>query len=96
MKKSGSVLKNSSSRRLFLRNGMIAVGAATMGPGLLPGSLAVSWVPPSSEYCSHKSVSTVSTACRNRRMAMCREPRLHRGTYDSGRRHASIHSRQHR
>jgi hypothetical protein len=32
MKKSGSVLKNSSSRRLFLRNGMIAAGAATMGP----------------------------------------------------------------
>jgi hypothetical protein len=40
MKKSRSVLRNSSSRRLFLRNGMIAAGAATMGPGLLPGSLA--------------------------------------------------------
>jgi len=40
MMKSGSVLKNSSSRRLFLRNGMIAAGAATMGPGLQPGSLA--------------------------------------------------------
>ena len=40
MKKSRSVLKNSSSRRLFLQNGMIAAGAATIGTGLLPGSLA--------------------------------------------------------
>jgi hypothetical protein len=40
MKKFGSVLKNSSSRRLFLQNGMIAAGAATMGSGLLPRSLA--------------------------------------------------------
>src|SRR6201987_3845533 len=35
-----SVLKNSSSRRLFLQNGMIAAGAATMGSTLLPGRLA--------------------------------------------------------
>ena len=40
MKKSGTVLKNSSSRRLFLQNGMIAAGATTMASGLLPGSLA--------------------------------------------------------
>src|ERR1700746_985966 len=40
MKKSGSVLKNLNSRRLFLQNGMIAAGAATMGSGLLHGSLA--------------------------------------------------------
>jgi hypothetical protein len=40
MKKSGSVLKNSRSRRLFLQNGMIAAGAATIGGELLPGSLA--------------------------------------------------------
>jgi hypothetical protein len=31
MKKSGSVFKNSRSRRLFLQNGMIAAGAATIG-----------------------------------------------------------------
>ncbi len=30
MKKYGSVLKRSSSRRLFLQNGMIAAGAATV------------------------------------------------------------------
>ena len=40
MKKSGSVLKNSRSRRLFLQNGMIAAGAATIGGELVPGSLA--------------------------------------------------------
>lgn len=40
MKKSGSVLRNSRSRRLFLQNGMIAAGAATIGGELLPGSLA--------------------------------------------------------
>src|SRR5262252_8854068 len=40
MKKSGSILKNSAGRRRFLQNGMIAAGAATMGTGLLPGSLS--------------------------------------------------------
>ena len=40
MKKSGSILKNSASRRRFLQNGMVAAGAATMGTGLLPGSLS--------------------------------------------------------
>jgi len=39
MKKSGSILKNSASRRGFLKNGMIAAGAA-IGTGLLPGSLS--------------------------------------------------------
>src|SRR5215469_11923125 len=38
MKKSGSILKNSSSRRRFLQNGMVAAGAATIGTGLLSGS----------------------------------------------------------
>src|SRR5215468_1178380 len=40
MEKSGSILKNSASRRRFLQNGMIAAGAATVGTGLLPGSLS--------------------------------------------------------
>jgi len=40
MKKSGSILKNSGSRRRFLQNGMVAAGAVTMGTGLLPGSLS--------------------------------------------------------
>jgi hypothetical protein len=40
MKKSGSIHKNSASRRMFLQNGMIAAGAATIGSGLLPGSLS--------------------------------------------------------
>ena len=40
MKKSGSILKNSPSRRRFLQNGMIAAGAATIGTGLLPGRLS--------------------------------------------------------
>ena len=40
MKKSGSILKNSASRRRFLQNGMIAAGAATIGTELLPGSLS--------------------------------------------------------
>jgi len=40
MKKSGNILKNSASRRRFLQNGMVAAGAATMGTGLLPGSLS--------------------------------------------------------
>ena len=39
MKKSGSILKNSASRRRFLQNGMIATGAATIGTELLSGSL---------------------------------------------------------
>ena len=39
MKKSGSILKNSASRRRFLKNGTIA-GAATIGTGLLSGSLS--------------------------------------------------------
>jgi len=38
MKKSGSILKDSASRRRFLQNGTIAVGTATIG-GLLPDSL---------------------------------------------------------
>src|SRR5215470_10085141 len=40
MKKSGSILKNSASRRRFLQNGMVSAGAATIGSGLLPGSLS--------------------------------------------------------
>src|SRR5215469_2231389 len=40
MKKSGSILKNSSSRRRFLQNGMVAAGAATIGTGLLSGSFS--------------------------------------------------------
>lgn len=40
MNKSGSILKNSANRRRFLQNGMIAAGAATIGTGLLPGSLS--------------------------------------------------------
>jgi len=40
MKKSGSILKNSASRRGFLKNGMIAAGAAAIGTGLLPGRLS--------------------------------------------------------
>ena len=40
MKKSGSILRNSASRRRFLQNGMIAAGAATIGTGLSPGSLS--------------------------------------------------------
>ena len=40
MKKSGSIFKNSASRRRFLQNGMIAAGAATIGTGLSPGSLS--------------------------------------------------------
>jgi hypothetical protein len=40
MKKSGSILKNSASRRRFLQNGMIAAGAGTIGTELLSGSLS--------------------------------------------------------
>src|SRR5215469_2379525 len=40
MKKPGSILKKSSSRRRFLQHGMIAPGAAAIGMGLLPGSLS--------------------------------------------------------
>src|SRR6516162_656268 len=40
MKKSGSILKNSASRRRFLQNGMIAAGAATIETELLSGSLS--------------------------------------------------------
>jgi hypothetical protein len=40
MKKTGSVFKSGTNRRSFLRNGMVATGAATIGAGLLPGSLA--------------------------------------------------------
>ena len=40
MKKSGSILKKSASRRRFLQHGMIAPGAAAIGMGLLPGSLS--------------------------------------------------------
>jgi hypothetical protein len=40
MKNSESVLTKAASRRLFLRNGMIAAGAAGLGAGLLPGSLS--------------------------------------------------------
>ena len=35
MKQSGSVLKKPSNRRSFIRNGMLAAGAATVGAGLL-------------------------------------------------------------
>lgn len=40
MKKSESILKNSTSRRRFLHNGVIAAGAATIGTGLFPGGLS--------------------------------------------------------
>ncbi len=40
MKNSESVLTKTATRRLFLRNGMIAAGAAGLGAGLLPGSLS--------------------------------------------------------
>ena len=32
-----SVLNRKSNRRKFLRNGMLAAGAATVGAGMLPG-----------------------------------------------------------
>ena len=40
MQKSGSIRNNSTSRRRFLQNGIIAAGAATIGTELLPGSLS--------------------------------------------------------
>jgi hypothetical protein len=36
----GSVFSGAKNRRSFLKNGMVAAGAATMGAGLLPGSVA--------------------------------------------------------
>src|SRR5258708_37869463 len=35
MDKSGSVIRRSANRRTFLKNGMVAAGAATVGAGLL-------------------------------------------------------------
>src|SRR6202049_2809724 len=40
MKKETKVSNIGKNRRLFLRNSMIAAGAASMGAGLLPGSLS--------------------------------------------------------
>jgi hypothetical protein len=40
MKKDVRVSNSGKNRRLFLRNSMIAAGAASMGAGLLPGSLS--------------------------------------------------------
>ncbi len=40
MKEKGSVLGGSRNRRSFLKNGMVAAGAATMGAALLPGTSA--------------------------------------------------------
>jgi hypothetical protein len=39
MKEKGRVLSNPKNRRAFLKNGMVAAGAATMGAGLLAGGL---------------------------------------------------------
>ncbi|MHB8501608.1 MAG: twin-arginine translocation signal domain-containing protein [Candidatus Acidiferrales bacterium] len=38
MKEKGSVFDGAKNRRSFLKNGMVAVGAATMGAALLPGT----------------------------------------------------------
>ena len=38
MKKNGSVFGGANNRRSFLKNGMVAAGAATMGAALLPGT----------------------------------------------------------
>jgi len=38
MKKSGSSVKHATNRRVFLTNGMVAAGAATMGAAFLPGT----------------------------------------------------------
>jgi hypothetical protein len=40
MKQSGTFFKNRSNRRSFLKNGMVAAGAATVGGGLLAGGLS--------------------------------------------------------
>jgi hypothetical protein len=40
MKQSGTFFKNRSNRRSFLKNGMVAAGAATVGAGLLTGGLS--------------------------------------------------------
>jgi hypothetical protein len=40
MKKAGSGMKRPTNRRAFLTTGMVAVGAATMGASLLPGTSA--------------------------------------------------------
>jgi hypothetical protein len=40
MKEKESVFSGAKNRRSFLKNGMVAAGAATMGAGLLPGSVA--------------------------------------------------------
>src|SRR5580692_1232780 len=40
MKKSGSNVKHATNRRAFLRNGMVAAGAATMGAAFLPSTSA--------------------------------------------------------
>jgi len=40
MKKSGSSAKRATNRRAFLKNGMVAAGAATMGAAMLPGTSA--------------------------------------------------------
>ncbi|HYL64234.1 MAG TPA: ferritin-like domain-containing protein [Candidatus Methylomirabilis sp.] len=40
MKKEGNVLSRSTNRRSFLKNGTVAAGAATIGAGMVSGSLA--------------------------------------------------------
>jgi hypothetical protein len=40
MKEKGSVFSGAKNRRSFLKNGMVAAGAATMGAALLPGTSA--------------------------------------------------------
>ena len=40
MKEKESAFSGAKNRRSFLKNGMVAAGAATMGAGLLPGSVA--------------------------------------------------------
>jgi hypothetical protein len=68
MNKFGSVLKNPANRRMFLQNGMIAAGAATVGSGLLPGSLAAFKRDDDDQapmHASHKSSSLPTTRTRH-------------------------------
>src|SRR6202040_3381938 len=43
--------------------------AAMYGALPLPPGTSLSWIPPSSLYCCHRSVSRISAAARKRRMA---------------------------
>src|SRR5260370_11918197 len=38
MKEKGSIFSRAKNRRSFLKNGIVAAGAATMGTAMLPGS----------------------------------------------------------